>query len=450
MWSRVIYTQQEMLNRFKKFISDKNLFTPEHKLLVAVSGGMDSVVLAQLCHKAGYKFGIAHCNFGLRGDESEGDEKFVEQLANKFNVQFHTKHFDTKAFADTQNISVQMAARQLRYEWFEELRKANKYDRIVIAHHKDDEIETLFINLIRGTGIGGLHGIPLQRDKIVRPLLFAARADIENYAKSNKLLFREDSSNSSDKYIRNKLRHKVIPVLREINPNLGAAISRDIEHFQQVEKIYREAIGEKLAKLIVKRKNGIEVDVRKLLKLDPVSVYLFELLQPYGFNETACHDVLKAMIDDRTGRRFFSATHRLVTDRLRLIITSNAVSGEEEYLIQPGVKKITEPLSLTVSKSKAGSYNISRSARVASVDFDKLKFPLAIRKWRKGDAFRPLGMKHKKKLSDFFIDSKFSLIDKENTWLLTSGADIVWVIGYRIDDRFKVTDKTKIVYVISV
>lgn len=439
-----------MLNRFKKFISDKNLFTPEHRLLLAVSGGVDSVVLAYLCYKAGFNFSIAHCNFGLRGEESEGDEKFVEQLADKFNVQFHTKHFDTQAFADTHNISVQMAARQLRYEWFEEIRKTNKYDRVVIAHHKDDEIETLFINIIRGTGISGLHGIPLQRDNIVRPLLFATRADIENYAKNNKLLFREDSSNSSDKYIRNKLRHKVIPVLKEINPNLEAAISRDIEHFQQVEKIYKEAIGRKLAKLIVKRKNGIEADVRKLLRLNPAPVYLYELLSPYGFNDTVCNDVLKAMLDDRTGRRFFSATHRLVKDRLRLIITSNAVSGEEEYLIRSGMKKLTEPLSLTVSKSKAVSYSIPRSTRVASLDFDKLKFPLTIRKWRKGDAFRPLGMKHKKKLSDFFIDNKFSLIDKEHTWLLTSGTDIVWVIGYRLDDRFKVTDKTKNVYVISV
>ncbi|MBL7892287.1 MAG: tRNA lysidine(34) synthetase TilS [Bacteroidia bacterium] len=439
-----------MLNRFKKFISDKNLFTPEHRLLLAVSGGVDSVVLAYLCYRAGFNFSIAHCNFGLRGEESEGDEKFIEQLAGKFNVQFHTKRFDTQAFAGKRNVSVQMAARELRYNWFAAVCHQEKYDRVVIAHHKDDEIETLFINIIRGTGISGLHGIPLQRDNIVRPLLFATRVDIENYAKNNKLLFREDSSNSSDKYIRNKLRHKVIPVLKEINPNLEAAISRDIEHFQQVEKIYKEAIGRKLAKLIVKRKNGIEADVRKLLRLNPAPVYLYELLSPYGFNDTVCNDVLKAMIDDRTGRRFFSATHRLVKDRLRLIITSNTVSGEEEYLIRSGMKKLTEPLSLTVSKSKAVSYSIPRSNRVASLDFDKLKFPLTIRKWRKGDAFRPLGMKHKKKLSDFFIDNKFSLIDKEHTWLLTSGTDIVWVIGYRLDDRFKVTDKTKNVYVISV
>lgn len=439
-----------MLNRFKKFISDKDLFTPEHKLLLAVSGGIDSVVLAYLCHEAGYKFGIAHCNFGLRGKESEGDEKFVKQLAKKFKVQFHTKHFDTQAFAGKHNVSVQMAARQLRYEWFEEIRKANKYDHVAIAHHKDDEMETLFINLIRGTGIGGLHGIPLQRGKIVRPLLFATRFDIEDYVKKNEISFREDSSNSSDKYIRNKLRHKVIPVLKEINSNLGAAISRDIEYFQQVEKIYREAIGEKLPRLIVKKKNGVEVDVRKLLKLDPAPVYLYELLSPYGFNETVCNDVLKAMIDDRTGRQFFSATHRLVKDRFRLIITSNTVSGDGEYVIRSGMKKVTEPLSLTFSKIKAGSYTISRSRQVASVDFNKLKFPLIIRKWRKGDAFRPLGMKQKKKLSDFFIDNKFSLIDKENTWLLTSGTHIVWVIGHRINDRFKVADKTEIVYVMSI
>lgn len=439
-----------MLDRFKNFINDKKLFVSKDKLLLAVSGGIDSVVLAHLCHEAGLKFGIAHCNFGLRAEESEGDEKFVKQLSEKFKVPFYSTHFNTQAFADEQSISIQMAARQLRYKWFEEIRKKNKYDLVLIAHHKDDEIETLFINLIRGTGISGLHGIPLQRGKIVRPLLFATRNEIEQYVLQNNLSFREDSSNSSDKYIRNKLRQKVIPVLKEINSSLEATISKNIERLQQVEQVYREAVEQKIKSLVVKKKNTIEVDVKKLLKLYPVAVYIYELLKPFGFNEAVCADVLGVIKDKTSGRQFFSQTHRLLKDRSKLIITSHSKGAEEEFVIKAGLKKINKPFAMSISQVKAASYTIPRSAQIASVDLGKLKFPLTIRKWKQGDAFRPLGMTTKKKLSDFFIDNKFSLIDKENTWLLLSGTDIVWVIGHRVDDRYKVTGKTRVVYKLAI
>lgn len=435
-----------MLHQFKNFISEKKLFAPDDKLLIAVSGGVDSIALAHLCSAAGLKFDIAHCNFGLRGKESEGDEKFVMQLAAKYNVRFFTTRFQTQTIADEQGISIQMAARQLRYEWFNKILKIEKHKYILTAHHKDDELETFFINIIRGTGIGGLHGIPVKRNKIVRPLLFASRANIEAYVIKHKLKYRADSSNASDKYLRNKLRHQVIPILKDMNPNLETTIGKNIERIQQVEQLYRQTIKEKKQTLFSTKGQAIHIDIKKLKACKPVEVFIYELLKPYGFNETSCKDVVHALTSSDSGQQYYSATHRLLKNRSHLIISPRLNSVRKKYVVAATTKKIIEPLILSFSKVKVQAYQLPTLPAIASLDYDKLKFPLVIRGWEKGDAFRPLGMKTNKKLSDFFIDNKLSLVEKENTWLLISGQDIVWVIGQRVDDRYKITEETKHIY----
>ncbi len=435
-----------MLNQFKNFISEKKLFAPDDKLLIAVSGGIDSIALTHLCLAAGLQFDIAHCNFGLRNKESDGDEKFVKQLAAKYKVQFFNTRFQTQTLADKQGISIQMAARQLRYEWFNEILKIEKHSYLLTAHHKDDEIETFLINIIRGTGIGGLHGIPVQRNNIARPLLFASRANIEAYVIKHKLKYREDSSNNSDKYLRNKLRHKVIPILREMNPNLGSTIGKNIERILQVEQVYRQTINEKTQTLISTKEQAIHIDIKKLKACKPVEVFIYELLKPYGFNETICKDVALALTSSDSGQQYYSATHRLLKNRSQLIISPRLKSVQKKYSVTVKTKKTNKPVALSFSKIKVQSYQLPSLPSIASLDYNKLKFPLVIRKWKKGDAFRPLGMNTNKKLSDFFIDNKLSLVEKENTWLMVSGQDIVWVIGQRVDDRYKITVATKHIY----
>ena len=439
-----------MLEFFKKFISEERLVTSGKTLLLAVSGGIDSVVLTDLSNRAGLKFAIAHCNFGLRGKESDGDEIFVNQLAKKHKVEFHSKRFDTKAFAAEHKVSIQMAARELRYQWFDKLLTENKYSELLVAHHKDDEVETFFINLIRGTGIAGLHGIALKREKIVRPLLFTNRKNIEKYARQNKLAYREDSSNASEKYLRNKLRLKIIPLLKEINPSLESGINKSIQRIREFEQLISETVQAKLDAIRVKKKNGIEIDCKKLAMLNPASVYMYELLKPFGFNESVCKEVSTIISEKSSGKQFLSRTHRLLKNRDTLIITDLLKKAPKEFQLKVTTKKVTQPFRLTISKTEVKSLRIPSAASTACLDFDKLKFPLSIRRWRNGDAFYPLGMKTQKKLSDFFIDNKYSMLDKERAWLLTSGQDIVWVIGKRIDERYKITKETKTVYKLEV
>ncbi|MCC6689985.1 MAG: tRNA lysidine(34) synthetase TilS [Bacteroidia bacterium] len=437
-----------MISEFKNYISGNRLFHHTSKLLLGISGGIDSVVLLHLCYKSGFKFAIAHCNFGLRGAESDADELFVKQLAKKYKVPFYSTLFNTKQFADQKSSSIQMAARELRYNWFEKICKQNKYAYILTAHHKDDELETFFINLIRGTGISGLHGIYPRRGKIIRPLLFATRAEIEKYATQNKLNYREDSSNKSDKYIRNKLRLKIIPVLKEINPSLNRTISSTIARIRQVEQVYKKALETEIKKLLVKKNNTYDVDIVKLAKLQPQQVYIYELLKPFGFNEDVCENLIDMIVKKSTGGQFVSLSHRIIKNRNKLTIVRKEIKSAQEYLVRKDRLFITKPLSLSFEKQKSKSYVLPRSSHIASLDYEKLKFPLTIRCWKPGDFFQPLGMNSRKKLSDFFIDNKFSQLDKENTWLLVSQNEIVWVIGYRINERYKITRNTNEVYVI--
>ena len=434
-----------MLEEFKKFVAKNALLKKGDTTLIAVSGGRDSVVLCELFQKAEFPFAIAHCNFQLRGKEANDDEDFVKNLASKYKVEFFSKRFKTEVFAKKNKLSIQQAARVLRYEWFEEIRNQNSFNFIATAHHKDDELETFFINLIRGTGIAGLHGILTKRDKIIRPLLFATRVEIDKFVKKNKLQFREDSSNASSKYLRNKIRHKILPIFEKINPSFRNTLSQEIKRLSEVEKVYNHFVGLTIKQIL---KNNT-ISISDLKKSQFAEVILYEVLKKYQFNTDVVEEVLSSF-NSEPGKQFFSATHRLVKDREKLIITErNTINADEVCSVSQKIILLLKPVKiefLTVKNSK--KFKIPSDSNIACLDFEKLKFPLEIRKWKNGDFFYPLGMNKKKKLSDFFTDIKLSIPEKENTWLLCSDEKIVYVIGKRIDERYKVGKETKSIYLV--
>ncbi|MFH1319962.1 MAG: tRNA lysidine(34) synthetase TilS [Bacteroidota bacterium] len=440
---------RDIFNSFKQYIKAQGLFHPADRILLAVSGGVDSVVMCELFHRAEYDFGIAHCNFQLRGKESEEDEKFVNKLSEKYGKPFFVKRFDTKNSAKKNGISIQMAARELRYEWFEKVRKSEDYDYIAVAQHKDDETETLMINLIRGTGIAGFHGIYPKNNFIIRPLLFATRDEIEKFARKVKLPFREDSSNRELKYIRNKIRHQVIPILKEINPNLEETITQNIDKIREVEQIYKERIKEKRKEIVVEQDNKTLIPIKKLKSLESAKSYLYEFLRDYGYTSSVVDDII-ASLDGIPGKQFFSATHRLVKDRNELIISKNKNAEDVDIEIKQGQTIINYPITLHIKEiANDDNFEISKDKNIACLDQGKLQFPLKLRRWKKGDVLYPLGMDKRKKLSDFFIDNKIPITEKENIFVLESGGKIVWIAGHRIDDRFKITKETEMVYLME-
>ena len=415
-----------------QFAAQYQLFKEDAKILVAVSGGVDSMVMLRLLHDAGVNMVVAHCNFKLRGKESDDDETFVKIEAQKLGIECRVKNFDTAEFAKKNGISIQMAARKMRYEWFNELSENEGYEAIAIAHNKDDSIETLFINIARGTGIQGLTSIKPANGKIIRPLLFAWRADIEDYAEKQKINFREDSSNATDKYARNYIRHNVIPGLEQFFPGVRQTIERNIENFSSVEKFYTQAIEQYKKEVVVTADELIYIDLPKLSQSPHPPTLLYEILKRYGFSNSTVADILEK---NCSGRQFFSATHRVVHDRQSLILQ----------------KVVDCQLHSETSSFDVVDYEIfdnysgfvpDTDPNIACLDFDKLQFPLLMRTWEHGDKFRPLGMKGMKKLSDFFVDLKLSIPQKENCKILVSGGKIAWIVGLRIDDRFKITNKT--------
>ena len=421
---------------------------PGSKILAAISGGIDSMVMLHLLHDAGVNLVAAHCNFGLRGDESNLDEEFVKTEVGNLAIQCRTKRFDTSAYAAQNSLSTQIAARELRYRWFHELAVDESIDGIAIAHHRDDRIETLFINLARGTSIRGLTGIRPTNGKIIRPLLFASRNEIETYAKTNGIAFREDSSNTTDKYVRNYIRHHVIPGLEFYFPGMCQAIERNMEHFSEVELFYNEAIGRYKNQIVTTKDDLLYIDLQGLFKSPSPPALLYEILKPYGFSNTIAYEILHGRRTENhlSGRQFFSDTHRLVYDRQSLILQKLETEPPHEYLIDEHTSSMEVPIWLKIEKfDKYTEYAPDVNPNIACLDADKLQYPLLLRKWKYGDTFRPLGMKNMKKLSDFFIDIKLSLIEKERRWVLVSGGQIAWIVGLRIDDRFKITKKTKTV-----
>ena len=432
-----------MLEKFKSYIIQNKLFDLEDKILLTISGGMDSVVMCELFNQAELKFGIAHCNFKLRGKESDGDAQFVKKLAEKYKVPFFYIEFDTNQIAGERGISTQMAARDLRYEWFEKIRAENNYQKIATGHHQDDQLETFFINLLRGTGISGLHGIKAKQGNLIRPLLFTTRKEIAVFIEKAQLAYREDSSNASDKYLRNKIRHHLLPVLENIDANFLSTFDANMKRFSEAEEIYTAQINQTRKKLLLKNQDEYTISICELENLQPISTYLFELIREFGFSFQTTEDIIKS-IHNESGSQFFSDTHRMLKDRTQLVIRSLKKEAEKEFLISDRTKKIENPICLNFSSFvRDSTFKFSTEKNIVSLDREKLTFPLSIRKWNEGDYFYPLGSSFKKKISDYFIDQKFSRFKKEDCWLLCSGDAIVWIIGHQIDNRFKISSKTR-------
>jgi tRNA(Ile)-lysidine synthase len=440
-----------MLEKFESFVSDNNLFSKDDRILIALSGGVDSVVLSHLMCRANYKISLAHCNFHLRDEESNRDEAFVRRWAKENNIPLFVKEFDTYQYMKENKLSLEMAARDLRYNWFNSLLESEGFTCLCTAHHLDDSIETFFINLLRGTGIAGLHGIKVKNDKIVRPLLFATREEILSYAKQNNISYVEDSTNSETKFTRNKIRHNLFPVLREINPNFEFALKKDIEYLNDTEFIFRREIEKTKKEIIETEQEVIKINISKLKQLNPMKIYLYEILSEYGFNETNINDILSCL-DEISGKQFFSKTHRLVKDRQYIfidVIKNNTTN--DFFLIDNCQSSLIHPLKMQIELLRDLKFiNISKDKNIAMLDADLLKFPLILRKWRQGDSFVPFGMKKEKKLSDYFTSNKYSLLDKENQWILCSEEKIVWLVAERIDDRFRISNKTKNILKIEV
>ncbi|QGY46645.1 tRNA lysidine(34) synthetase TilS [Maribellus comscasis] len=437
-----------MLNRFFEFVKEKQLFESHQRVLLAVSGGIDSMVLLYLFEKSGFEYGIAHCNFNLRGEESDGDEKFVRGQVQLHGIPAFFQRFETEEYANLNGISIEMAARELRYDYFEKIRVEKNYDFIATAHHQDDLIETFFLNLSRKTGIKGLTGIKEKTSRIIRPLLFACRQEIEDFARLNFIEFREDSSNIEVVYQRNFLRHKILPLFQELNPAFKKNILASIENLKEAEQVYSRCLRVEHDKVVEKNKEEIIIKIEPLQNTLFPKVLLFEILSDFNFNSSVTDEIFQGLEND-SGKQFFSKTHRLVKDRDKLFITPFSEQEERIFYIEKDDIELFEPMDLLIEKCDAKDFLISKESNVASLDLGELEFPLLIRKWRQGDYFQPLGMTGFKKVSDFFIDEKIPLHQKENIWLLCSGKKIVWIIGFRIDNRFKITTKTKMVYTIE-
>lgn len=432
-----------MLQRFIKFIEDNKLFAPSDTILACVSGGIDSVVMLDLFDKAGYSIGIAHCNFRLRAGESDADEALVERLAAKYDKPLYKISFDTKTYARENGISIEMAARDLRYNWFEQMRSKHYYNWIAVAHHRDDQLETFFLNLARGTGLSGLTGMRPVNDKIVRPLLFASRKEIEQYRLENRLEFREDSSNVNIDIQRNKIRHKVLPLMEELNPSFREGLIKTMGNLQDINKIQFLEIDHAWERVAIKKGKDYHLSIAELKLLDPLLSYLYQFLKPFHFKSEVVNEIVLSL-DNVSGKQFLSKTHRLVRDRESLIITSLELDDVKTHYLDATCREISNPVEMRVSIiERKNNFQIPDSVRIGCIDMEKIQFPLIIRRWQKGDYFKPLGMTGIKKLSDFFIDLKMSLPEKENTWILTNGEQVVWIIGRRLDDRYKITPDTK-------
>lgn len=432
---------------FIKFIQRNNLFRPEQKILLAVSGGIDSMVMLELFRVSGFHFTVAHCNFRLRGEESQREAEFVANTAKNLKVPFFLKEFDTRAYAREHHLSIQEAARKLRYDWLDELLPCSGCEMYATAHHLDDQIETFFINLLRGSGLTGLSGIPVKSGNVIRPLLFASRGEIEEYARRNNVRYVEDSSNFSDIYLRNRIRHHVVPAIEKISKNYRISFQRSIENINRTNQFLRAIMDTLRSQLLREIPGGVELDFSGLLRYEHSEMIAYYLLKPFGFNRNQIFQIVKHGRES-SGKRFQSPTHVLYIERSCLFITTKPdekpVNDFDVFVVNPESEIINQPIRLRFSKfEKPDHYSPDTNPCIAQFDIQKLQFPLIIRRPQKGDRFTPLGLKGTKKLSDFFTDLKFSERQKQNTWLLISGDRIAWVIGQRIDDHFKISPSTQ-------
>ncbi len=437
-----------LLQQFQQYINKEKLFQPQDRLLLAVSGGVDSIVLCHLCKQAGYDFAIAHCNFQLREDESDADEALVQMLAAGYQVEIFVRKFDTSAYATENKESIQVAARNLRYAWFAELvdtKSGKPFKKLLTAHHANDNVETLLINFFKGTGVAGLQGILPKsgnEQQIIRPLLFAKKEILLQYAGENGLTYREDASNQSDKYTRNYFRNTLIPALAKVYPKVEDNLLGNINRFSEVNMLYKQAIAQLKKKLLVQNKGTLQMPVEKLLKTEALQTVLFEITKDYGFTSKQTLDIIR-LLTAGSGKFIDSTTHRIIKNRKWLIISLLRSVDQSYYLIEESDEQLQFAGQSIIVKRVPKPLKIEYDSLIAQLDAKEIVFPLLLRKWQRGDYFYPLGMKKKKKLSRFFIDNKLSLPQKENTWVIEMDKKIVWVVGQRIDDRFKITTNTQ-------
>jgi tRNA(Ile)-lysidine synthase len=434
-----------LLKNFIDFIKKENLFNSKDKLLLAVSGGVDSVVLCELCKQAGYDFVIAHCNFQLRGSESDRDEDFVRKLAETYAVDVFVKSFDTKKYAEENKLNIQVAARALRYDWFNELAAAKNIQHILTAHHANDNMETLLMNFFKGTGINGLKAVLPKHDHIIRPLLFAKKEELLAFTAGHKLAFVEDSSNASDKYTRNYFRNQLIPGLQKVFPQVEENLMNNIERFREIELLYNQATTLAKKKLLEPRGNEMHIPVLKLLKTEPLNTIIYEIIKDFGFTAHQTAETM-TLLKSESGKYIQSSTHRIIKNRNWLIISPNQTIAADNIIIEEKDKQVEfKDGKLHLELLSTPNPKLQTPNHTAQLNADNIKFPMLLRKWKSGDYFYPLGMQKKKKLSRFFIDQKLSLTQKEKIWVIEMNKKIIWVVGLRIDDRFKITGETKTV-----
>jgi tRNA(Ile)-lysidine synthase len=455
-----------LLYLFNSFITKENLFQQKDKLLVAVSGGLDSVVLCELCYRSGFDFAIAHCNFQLRGEESTRDEHFVKQLAERYKKEFFVKQFDTEKYALENKISIQVAARELRYAWFAEL--VNRWKMrddtssskainpqlstviyLLTAHHLNDSIETMLMNFFKGTGIAGMHGILPKQEKVVHPLLFAKKEELKQFAIESDLQWVEDSSNESDKYARNYFRHHIIPALEKIYPNVINNLSSNIDRFRDMELLYHQFILQNKKKLLEIKGNEIHIPVLKLKKSKPLHTIVYEIIKEFHFTPNQVDEVLR-LLDSESGKYIQSSSHRIIKNRNWIIVSPNDLQQAQHVVIDEVGRWPMGDGSLHLEIYPTTNYKLQTTNSLAQLDAAKIKFPLLLRKWKQGDYFYPLGMKKKKKLARFFIDNKLSQTQKEKMRVIEMNKKIIWIVGMRIDERFKMTPQTKEVFKITI
>jgi tRNA(Ile)-lysidine synthase len=446
-----------LIRKIQTFIETNRLLTSEKPVIAGFSGGGDSVSLLYILNRLGYRCIAAHCNFHLRKAESDRDEAFCQKFAEGYHITFEKNDFDTHSHAKQKHVSTEMAARELRYQWFDALRKKHDAQAIVVAHHRDDSIETMLLNMIRGTGIRGLSGIRPKNGYIVRPLLCVSREEIKQFLKEQKLPSVTDSSNLSDKYTRNFIRLRLLPLMEEINPSVRNALSRTAENLADIENIYLQTI-EKSNVLIINDtdKEYVYIPIKNLMQQPAPKTILYELLKTYGFSRSVSGGIFRTLTNDaHAPGKIFEATeesaYKLLIDRDRLILFKPDTTIGEEYKLNENLAN-WHNLPLTLSADKVpvdNSFEIDKSPLTGIFDYDKLYFPLTLRRWKSGDWFVPFGMKGRQKLSDYFSDHKFNLLEKEKTWVLCSKNDIFWIIGHRIDNRFRINDKTKTAFIIN-
>ena len=430
------------LKQFQDFIDQQELFVKDNRILLAVSGGRDSVLMLHLFKSIGANIAVAHCNFNLRGDESQRDEAFVKLLAQNLDLPVHITHFDTKKYAAEHKISTQMAARTLRYTWFDELRQKEGFDFVALAQHQNDAVETVLINLLRGTGISGLHGILPKREHLIRPLLFLNREEIEAIVNDHHLDFVEDSSNLSTQYTRNKLRLHVMPHLKEINPDVEKTFAENISRFSELETFLKVQVAELSRNIVIKKGAQHNISIREIRKLKPKKLLLYELLKPFHFSESVIAEIVAAL-DGLSGKQFFSNSHQAILDREDLILVERKDQMQPNQMIHSGADRVFFG-SYEIHLSTAEEIDFGTDRTKIFVDSNLLIFPLVLRNWQNGDKFKPFGMNQLKKISDFFIDEKVPLNRKHDTPILINGnGEVIWIAGMRQDNRYKLTRATK-------